>query len=649
MKTVIIRVFRVSILIFIFLFSSFQSFSQSYRKQLKKADNYFYDEEYVDAYRAYKAISDQFPSESIHKYPELLSYHLGVGRGADISQLLTLGKKMSRQDEFYNFFMGRIYILRYDFDMAIKHFSAFLKMDVYKSKQIIEETEAYLSWSRTAKAFYEDVDDYEIYPLPESINTELSEVAPVFFNGHDELIFFRSTDNSSEYFNAYHGFKTGDNWDEVSKVNVFGEFNKYETRAEILAGDDRLLFFKQENGGDLFSSRYEESAGWTAPSEYDRNLRTRISSDFFMNNEENLILYSSFEGGDHFDIYQINKTGDTWSSPKALNFNTPEYDEDFPFLTDDGKTLYFSSNRRESIGGYDVFKVVWDDNANNWSKPENVGFPINTIDNEFQFQISHGSNTGYFSSNRLHSKGEYDIYYFFNIEKQKVKGTITNISTGAPLRDIVIKFHPVKYTDESIVGTSNDNGEYSLNLISNESFKVDFLKSDVLLGTQEVKITNSQTTQDFKIEIPDNIVSTTADLDKLYEGDTERVIPIEMLGNKYRTGKKTVIQNIYFDTGAAHLTEDSKPVLETIRRTLEKYPKTAIQIAGYTDNVGTHELNIDLSLKRANAVKKYLVDNGINAARLETKGFGEANPLASNDDEVNGRELNRRIEITLIE
>jgi outer membrane protein OmpA-like peptidoglycan-associated protein len=217
------------------------------------------------------------------------------------------------------------------------------------------------------------------------------------------------------------------------------------------------------------------------------------------------------------------------------------------------------------------------------------------------------------------------------------------------LRDIVIKFHPVKYTDESIVGTSNDNGEYSLNLISNESFKVDFLKSDVLLGTQEVKITNSQTTQDFKIEIPDNIVSTTADLDKLYEGDTERVIPIEMLGNKYRTGKKTVIQNIYFDTGAAHLTEDSKPVLETIRRTLEKYPKTAIQIAGYTDNVGTHELNIDLSLKRANAVKKYLVDNGINAARLETKGFGEANPLASNDDEVNGRELNRRIEITLIE
>ncbi|MEQ8238716.1 MAG: OmpA family protein, partial [Cyclobacteriaceae bacterium] len=487
------------------------------------------------------------------------------------------------------------------------------------------------------------------YPLPGGINTALSEVAPVFFNGHDELIFFRSTDNSSEYFHAYHAFKSGDNWDKVSKINVFGEFNKYETRAEILSGDDRLLFFKQENGGDLFSSRYEEGAGWTAPLEFDRSLRTRISSDFFMNNDENLILYSSFEGGDHFDIYQINKTGDTWSSPKSLNFNTAEFDEDFPFLSDDGKTIYFSSNRPESIGGYDVFKAVWDDNANNWSKPENVGFPINTIDNEFQFQINHGSNTGYFSSNRLHSKGEYDIYYFFNIEKQKVQGTITNIASGEALRDIVIKFHPVKYTDESIVGTTNESGVYSLNLISNESFKVDFLKGDALLGTQEVTITNGQTTQDFKIEIPDNIVSTTADLDKLYKGDTERVIPIEMLGNKFRTGKKTVIQNIYFDFGAAKLTEDSKPVLETLRRTLEKYPKTSIQIAGFTDNVGSHEYNIDLSLKRANAVKDYLIENGIKGSRLETKGFGEENPIASNDDEKDGRELNRRIEVTLIE
>jgi outer membrane protein OmpA-like peptidoglycan-associated protein len=640
---------KISILVVLILIFSNQTFSQSFKKQLRKADESFYDEDYENAYQGYNKLSEEFPSEkSVFRYQELLAYHLSTGKGTDINELKSFQKKKGATDEFYNYFMGRIYILRYDFDKAIRHLEAFLKMDVYISKQLFQETEELLKWAQEAKVFYENVDEYELYPLPESVNTEYSEVAPTFFKGHNELIFFRSTDKFSDSFHAYHAIKTEDKWSDISKINVFGEFNNYETRAEILANDNRLLFFKQENGGDLFASRYEENAGWTAPIEYDESLRTRISSDFFMNNDETLILYSSFEGDNQFNIYKIFKTGNTWSEPELLNFNTEQYDEDFPYLSDDEKTLYFSSNRPESIGGYDVFKVLWDESQGNWSEPINLGFPINTIDNEFQFQISHGTNTGYFSSNRLHGKGLYDIYYFFEIEKQKITGRVTNILDNLPLSDITIKFHPIEYTDESIVGSTDSNGEFSINLISNETFKVEFFKSDVLFATKETTIKKTQTNQNFKIEIPDNILSN-ANLETLYTGSSEKVIPIEMLGNKFRTGKKTVIQNIYFDFQSDNLTAESEPVLETLRRTLSKYPKTNIQIAGFTDNVGSHSYNIGLSLNRANSVKAYLVQKGITASRLQTKGFGELNPLASNDDEKDGRELNRRIEITLIE
>jgi outer membrane protein OmpA-like peptidoglycan-associated protein len=156
-------------------------------------------------------------------------------------------------------------------------------------------------------------------------------------------------------------------------------------------------------------------------------------------------------------------------------------------------------------------------------------------------------------------------------------------------------------------------------------------------------------TFDLSVDLPENTKQHT-NYTALYEGeDEEENVSIDMIGNKFRSGKKAVVNNIYFDYRSYHLVETSVPVLEEIRTTLTKYPSLKIEIAGHTDNTGNDAANLLLSQKRAEAVRTYLVEHGVDRDRLIAKGYGAKLPLASNDDEKDGRELNRRIEIVALE
>jgi outer membrane protein OmpA-like peptidoglycan-associated protein len=121
------------------------------------------------------------------------------------------------------------------------------------------------------------------------------------------------------------------------------------------------------------------------------------------------------------------------------------------------------------------------------------------------------------------------------------------------------------------------------------------------------------------------------------------------LGTKFRASNKVAVQHIYFDFGTSHLKDESLPSLVAIKNLLVNNPSLQIEIAGHTDNVGGKDSNDAISLKRAQSVLSWLTQNGISSSRLSAVGYGSKNPLASNDDEKDGRELNRRIEIVVIE
>lgn len=639
---------RTTIFIF-YLVSTVFLYGQKLEKEIKKADYLFYDESFDLAYEAYQVISSKYPDATDHKYHEQISYHLSSGRGTSLDELLAFESTMGAKDEFYNYWLGRIHLTRYEFDISISHLRAFLKMRAYKSSGLVDDTKFLLDWALRAKKFYEDIDEYELYQLDKTINTASSEVGPVFFKDHDELLFFREDVPESNIFKIYHGFKSNEKWNNVSSIDKMGTFTNFETRAEILS-NNRLLFYKNQNGGDIFYSDYKEGTGWDTPLEYDQSLKANISSDFYINDSETKVLYSSSvrqEGG-QVDIYQIEKKEDgSWSKPISLNVNT-EYDEDFPFVTDDGKHLYFSSNKPESIGGYDVFRADWDEYLNDWAAPVNVGFPINTMDDEFYFQMNHGTNTGFLSSNRLHSNGGLDIYYFFKIEKVSVSGEVRDLVYDLPIPNLTMKFHPIRYTDESIVINTNVDGQYLGELIANESFKIEYVLDDDVIGEDTVHIGSSGSQKNFAVKLPKHHLGKI-DYSNLYTGAEKERIDVNMLGSKFRKGNKAIINNIYFDSESAVLSKKSEEALNNLYLILEKNAEMRLTVEGHTDNIGDKAYNVKLSLNRAMAVKKYLTNKGISANRLETIGYGETQPLASNDDEKEGRELNRRIEVLLSE
>lgn len=638
-------------IIFLFLLvNSVFLYGQKLEKEIKSADYLFYDESFDLAYEAYQVISAKYPEVTEHKYHEQIAYHLSSGRGTSLDELLAYESSMGAKDEFYNYWLGRIHLTRYEFDISISHLRAFLKMRAYKSSDIVEDTKFLLDWALRAKEFYEDIDEYEIYQLDETINTISSEVGPVFFKDHDELLFFRELTPASNKFKMLHGFKSNDQWDNVSSIDQMGVFTNFETRAEILS-TNRLLFYKAAAGGDIFYSDYKEGSGWTSPLEYDPSLKANISSDFYINDGEDKVLYSSRvkqEDG-QVDIFQIDKLADgTWSKPKNLSINTDEFDEDFPFLSDDGKHLYFSSNRPESIGGYDVFRSDWDEYLNDWGTPLNVGFPINTMDDEFYFQMNHGTNTGYLSSNRLHSKGGLDVYYFFKVEKVSVSGEVRDLIYDQPIPNLTIKFHPFRYTDESIIMETNVAGQYLGELIANESFKMEYELDGEIIGEDTVHVGQKGGRKDFAVKLPKHHLGRI-DYSSLYIGKEKERIDVNMLGSKFRKGNKAIINNIYFEFESDVLSKKSEDALQNLFLILEKNTEMKLTIEGHTDNVGDKVYNQKLSLNRALSVKNHLIKMGISANRLETIGYGETQPLASNDDEKEGRELNRRIEVLLSE
>ncbi|MEO1256017.1 MAG: OmpA family protein, partial [Bacteroidota bacterium] len=120
---------------------------------------------------------------------------------------------------------------------------------------------------------------------------------------------------------------------------------------------------------------------------------------------------------------------------------------------------------------------------------------------------------------------------------------------------------------------------------------------------------------------------------------------VENLGKMNNPSDRAILRNIYFDFGDTQVTNESLPILQAILKRMQESPRMKIEIAGHTDNIGDNRTNQWISQKRANAVKKWLVDNGVSEDRMTARGYGENQPMATNDDELEGRELNRRIEV----
>lgn len=631
------------------------------KKQLiEQADYYFFKENFTKSLELYNLLMEDYPKNHYIQYHSFVAYHLSDGRGSDMSALKEYEENEGITDKFYNYWLGRIHFSRYEFDLAVQHFQAFLDMDIYRTNEIKKESESRLNQAKRALEFYSQPNDFEIEPMGAPINSEYADISPVFYSGHNELLLVSSRPaglNVDEY-QVFYSLKSGDSFSPPRVLRNLGILSENNTKIEVVNNDNRLFMYKDDNGGDLYYSE-PLSSGWSNPREFSSDLRDHlIESHFYINDDETVIYFSSQGENGKLDIYQstLDPTINSWSSPMpVLGGINSDYNEDHPFLSHDGKELYFSSDRPESIGGYDIFRSVADPATGLWGTPENIGYPTNSIDDEINFQLNEDNISGFLSSNRLHGEGDFDIYFFHKQGKVLASGTVYDQSTMEPVPNARVVFHPEKYQDESFATTGNGFGEYEIEIFENENFVAEVYLHNQKLFTSKVHSGyndhHKSFDQNFHIDVPEQFEQET-NFASLYKGeDTSRpqYEKVEMIGSKFRAGEKAILNNIYFDLESTTISKESIPALKKIQRVLSDNPDLVVEIGGHTCNIGSHELNMSISKARAESVKNYLMSQGISGSRLVTRGYGETQPLASNDDEEEGRALNRRIELRVIQ
>ncbi|HQP03871.1 MAG: PD40 domain-containing protein [Bacteroidales bacterium] len=334
------------------------------------------------------------------------------------------------------------------------------------------------------------------------------------------------------------------------------------------------------------------------------------------------------------DIYYSFKDANgVWSKAQNMGpvINT-KGNEKSPFIHSDSQTLYFSSDGHPGVGGYDIFYSKYRDGA--WNKPQNIGYPINTNDNDLGFIVSTDGSRAFFSSNKLTGMGGWDIYVIDLYEGARpekvmfVKGKLID-EQGNAITDASIEVENVKTKEVTQGMVDAETGHYAVAVAVQEEEKNDdflmLVKKDGYSFASHY-IQEEEDTEDIFEEI--QVV------------DFE-VKPIEI-------GVAVKINDINFSFASAELSDESLIVLDHFIDFLNTNPGVKFEIRGHTDDVGENITNERLSQARAKSVYQYLLNHGIASSRMTYKGYGEALPLVPNISEAN-RAINRRTEFYIIE
>jgi len=567
-----------------------------------------------------------------------------------------------------HYLLGRAYHINMEWDKAIKEYNNYgMTLDVKKNAPEIADTKKKIQECKNGKELVKHPTNVFIDNVGPSINTQYREYGPIISADESELIFTSRRPNTTGgkladdglYFeDLYISLFRNGKW--LPATNMGAPINTAEHDATAgLSPDGQILYiYKDENGGDIYQS-FLEGDEWSAPKEMGGkiNSKSHESSVSLAPDNKTLYLVSDRPGGfGDRDIYKVVLNDKAkWGEPQNLGpvINT-QYAEEGVDMQADGKTLFFSSQGHNSMGGFDVFKSSRD-TAGKWSEPENLGYPVNTPGDDVFFSISASGKHGYYASVRKEGYGETDIYMitFLGEEKPVALSNEDNLlagSTGVVTDAMMTSAVAVNKTKMTLLkGVITDSTthlplEASIELVDNKKNLViaDF-KSNSKTGKYLVSLP-AGTNYGIAVKA-DNYLFYSANFD-IPDTAVYQVVEKDVALQSLNVGSRIVLRNIFFDFDKATLRSESTAELDRLINLLTTYAKLKIEISGYTDNKGSQAYNQKLSEARSKSVVDYLIKHGIAADRLTYKGYGMDNPIATNETDE-GRQQNRRTEFKI--
>lgn len=412
-------------------------------------------------------------------------------------------------------------------------------------------------------------------------------------------------------------------------------------------GRTMLIYRDHEGSGDLYESR-RIGAQWSEPLLLGANVNTEShESSAWYSFDRQWLYFVSERPDDNVggqDIYRSrwDAVRAEWGVAENLGPQVNSiHDEEGIVVHPDGRTIYFSSKGHNSMGGFDVFRSTLVDGR--WTKAENMGWPINSPDDDLFFVLSADGTNGYLSSYRADGIGEDDLYavQFMPVAAHVGEATASAAGAGSLVEEMMTVL--IKGRIRSLQFLGGMEADIELMDLSDASLVARF-KSDAVTGEYMVAVPAGKSYAMYikadgylirseNLTVPDGSRGLNIDLDV-------ELMPLE-------TGKQEVMRNLFFATASAELQPASIAELEQLRDLLARNASLRLEISGHTDSDGSDELNQRLSQARANSVRDHLVAKGIAAERLTAVGLGASKPVAVNDSDAN-KALNRRTEITVL-
>ncbi len=626
-----------------FLFLSFSASAQTdlHTKNKKAIKYYTLSESYIQGRQfdpAIEALENALKEDNqfIDAYFKLGSIYMLYAKNSIAKKYYMKGADLDTNDvksATAYFIVGEISIKEGDYATAKKYFQYVMNVKP-NNKKLTDKAPKYIETCIFAVEAMKHPVAFKPVILPNNINNSFVQAYPVVTADRKTLLYTqrsgqKSTDDENIFTSKWENGKWGTPYSISTTINT-----KYNEGASSMSADGKTIVFASCNRADGVGScdiyiSYKEGEQWSVPENMGKKVNAAgWDSEPSLSADGKVLYFSSERSGGYGreDIYVSYKQDNgTWGVAKNLGpvINT-EGREVSSFIHASGSTLYFSTNSRPGMGEFDIFRSDMGDTS--WTNPVNVGYPINTADNDATLFITADNEKGYYS---VYDKKDYNnmrsyLYEFDVPEVLKAKhkstyakGTVYDADTKKPLKADIELYNLATAARMQWCTSDSVNGAYTLVLSEGMDYAVHAGKKGYLFESIQFNYKNGKSFDPLTLDI--------------------YLKPI-------KKGATTKLNNIYYETNSYALDSRSTAELNKLLAFMKLNATTKLELAGHTDNVGNETDNLKLSGNRAKAVYDYLISKGADKARLTFKGYGKSVPVADNGTEE-GRAKNRRLEV----
>jgi len=608
--------------------------------EIKKGDNFYRQNKFAQALEIYLSVYDKNAEDALLNYRIGNCYLKSITKAKAVKYLEKAEELQYTIEKDLYYLLAQAYHQSMQWDKAIDAYTSYTDgLTLQEIKTLGPIIEKKIEECKVGKILLEKPVKVKIENIGATINSAYPDYAPVISSDEAVLMFTSRRDGSTggkdkltgEYDeDVFVSYQKNEKWSQAKNIGTPISTKEHDSNIALSNDGQKLILYKDDNGiGNIYES-VQKGDKWSTPEKLQTPISTNAHESSASYSPDGKILYfvsNRPDGVGGRDIYyaRLNDKGQ-WDNVTNIGntINTP-YDEEGVFMHPDGKTLYFSSQGHQTMGGFDIFKSVLD--SGKWSKPENIGYPINSPDDDLFFVLAASGLRGYYASVKDGGFGDLDIYVINFIDQKPIvyvtilKGTITDAVTSQPLEADIEIIDNEKNESVARFNSNSATGNYLVSLPSGKNYGIAVNAKGYLFHSENV-----------------NIPPATGYQEIIRDIALQKII----------VGSKTRLNNIFFDYDKATLRKESIAELDRLVTLLKNTPGLRIQISGHTDNRGSADYNQKLSENRAKAVVDYLIEKGIAQDRLQYKGYGFSSPVATNDNEE-GRQMNRRTEFEILD